>query len=237
MSVVASIMNGYVITERSFLQKLHDKRKNPRGLQATIRDASNNQIRAIYEVVGNSVKNPKLVRLHLGNLRDIKKNRQHKYFKEFLNKQTPLVRRKRLLNQHGNGILGTALSFIPKILAKAAVKAAPRVMARVVPRVAARVVPRLIAKAGPRLLAKAGPRLLARGAKAAPGLFKRLAPKLGKMAFKKIKKAPKMLGKKAVRKTIGKAFSAYGKAKDYTSGSGGPSTSSPAQPTTTTPNP
>lgn len=106
----------FVVREREFLHNLHRRKNKPKSLQNTIRNASSGQIRAIYEVVGNGVRNPHVARLHLNNLQQIKRRGQHKYFREFLNKKTTVKRRKRLLNQHGNGIFSTALKLLPMAL-------------------------------------------------------------------------------------------------------------------------
>ena len=106
----------FIVQEREFLQNLHHKKNKPKSLQNMITNGSGGQIRAIYEVVGNGVRNPHVARLHLNNLQQIKRRGQHKYFREFLNKKTTVKRRKRLLNQHGNGIFSTALKLLPMAL-------------------------------------------------------------------------------------------------------------------------
>ena len=106
----------YIVKEKHFIHSLHQKRKRPAALKKMIKNASQNQMRAIHEIVGNSVQNPHLVRLTSPHLQRIKRKGHHKYFREFLNKKTPLTRKKRLLNQKGNGILSTVFKVAAPLL-------------------------------------------------------------------------------------------------------------------------
>ena len=71
----------YVVKEKHFIHSLHERKKNSSAIKKLINNASEIQMRAIYEIVGNGVQNPHLTKINMQHFRRIKQKGHHKYFR------------------------------------------------------------------------------------------------------------------------------------------------------------